>query len=561
MQVPVFKWKSEGPDLGARIGAINDVAKTVRALLTSMAAVAVGMAATMVAATDEAIFRDAAKVFPSLSVEIRLSTAFTLAPPIFAFLHLNALLQLHLLTRRLRAFVAVLDAEKSSPEDRESWFRQMHGLSFVQMLLPQAQGRVSTGLQGMATWISVVGVPVLLLLAVQVSFVRYQSWAITLIHMACLGADMALLLWFQFSLWPGYRKRLAALALPGVILVVGMMTQAVPPNRRHDERNVFDVGISKIPGFAWTRRTLSLPGLVAVNWDAKPDLLKSLAMDEAALREMQKKLLPLSLPRRSFVGINLEGAELFAIDLSEANLRDAQMNKVQMRGANLFDAQMQRASLPRAQIQGASLLGAEMQAANLGNAQMQGVNLSLAEMQGTNLGNAQMQGVDLSLARMQGARLFEIDMSGASGVILECKGMRSRFVKTTPLSRGALLALLTKAGVPQPAIDRSLRAFEVGDTPHCGDAPDQSLSLRSPPPSTETGREWRIVACKDSLVAEELWVSRKYLGSAHAILARPPEAGCTGLRDVSSRVRRHMDKVWAGLSPADKAAAERAVGP
>lgn len=224
------------PDLAHRVSAINDVAKTVRTLLTSMAAVAIAIAATMIAATDEAIFRDSAKVFPSLSVEIRLSTAFTLAPPIFVFLHLNALLQLHLLTRRLRAFLAALEEGQHDEQSREAWLRQMHGLSFMQMLLPDRQGGISRLLQATASWISVVGLPVLLLLAVQVSFVRYQSWAITTTQMACLGADMALLIWFQLSLWPDYWKRLITLATPGLLMVIGLMTLAVPPRvRTHNQ--------------------------------------------------------------------------------------------------------------------------------------------------------------------------------------------------------------------------------------------------------------------------------------------------------------------------------------
>lgn len=273
------KPQGEPPDLGQRVAAINDVAKTARTLLTSMAAIAVAMAATMIAATDEAIFRDSAKVFPSLSVEIRLSTAYTLAPVLFVFLHLNALLQLHLLTRRLCAFQDALTKQGCNADERQSWLRQLHGLSFAQMLLPDLQPGASRALQGLATWISVVVLPVALLLAVQISFVRYQSWAITIDHILCLGADMALLLWFQFSLWPKRWKWLSVLAAPGVLAVGWIsLTQALPPEgmplRGEGAYNLFDETISHVQGFAWTRRTLSLPGAVLVNMDAKPDLLK-----------------------------------------------------------------------------------------------------------------------------------------------------------------------------------------------------------------------------------------------------------------------------------------------
>ncbi|MBR9971085.1 pentapeptide repeat-containing protein, partial [Magnetospirillum sulfuroxidans] len=393
------------PDLAQRVSAINDVAKTVRTLLASMAAVAVAMAATMIAATDEAIFRDSAKVFPSLSVEIRLSTAFALAPPIFVFLHLNALLQLHLLTRRLRAFLALTEERPHTEQSRDAWQRQVHGLSFVQMLLPDRQGGISRLLQAVASWISVVGLPVLLLLAVQVGFVRYQSWAITIIHMACLGADMALLMWFQLSLWPDYWKRLTALGAPGLLAVVGIMTQAVPPEMGSDITNLFDAHISHIQGFAWTRRTLSLRGAMLINTDAKPDLLKPLSADDTTLHTTQIKMLRLSIPDRNFVGIDLTEAELFAIDMENSNLQYARLSGAQMRGSNLFTARMQGSQLSGAHMQGADLGEAEMEQADLSGAQLQGAELHDAQMQGADLSGAQMQGASLHGAYMQGADL------------------------------------------------------------------------------------------------------------------------------------------------------------
>lgn len=401
------------PDLAQRVSAINDVAKTARTLLTSMAAVAVAMAATMIAATDEAIFRDSAKVFPSLSVEIRLSTAFTLAPPVFVFLHLNALLQLHLLTRRLRACLTLLNEGRHDEYSRDAWLRQLHGLSFVQMLLPDRQGGIGRLLQAIASWLSVVALPVLLLLAVQVSFVRYQSWAITIIHMASLGADIALLIWFQLSLWPDFWKRLTALAAPGLLAVVGIMTQAVPPETLRDRWNLFDSFIGQTQGFAWTRRTLSLPGAVLINTDAKPDLLKPLSHDDDTLRRMQAKMLHLSVPNRSFVGIDLRNAELFGINMAGNNLREATLSMAQMQGANLRSAQMQGADLQSAQMQGANLASVQMQEAALQSAQMQGANLESAQMQGADLSSAQMQGANLSSAQMQGGKLWFAQMQGA----------------------------------------------------------------------------------------------------------------------------------------------------
>lgn len=580
------------PDLAQRVSAINDVAKTVRTLLTSMAAVAIAMAATMIAATDEAIFRDSAKVFPSLSVEIRLSTAFTLAPPIFVFLHLNALLQLHLMTRRLRAFLAALDDGRHDEHSREAWLRQLHGLSFVQMLLPDRQGSIGRLLQAIASWISVVGLPVLLLLAVQVSFVRYQSWAITIIHMVSLGADMALLMWFQLSLWPDYRKRLAALALPGVILLVGMMTQAVPPDRRYDDRNVFDAHVSDIQGFAWTRRTLSLPGAVLINTDAKPDLLKPLSPHDPTLRATQAKMLRLSVPNRNFVGIDLSEAELFGINLEGSNLQHANLWKAQMREANLRHAQMQWASFLEAQMQGVELGEAQMNGADLSYAQMQGANISDVQIHGANIKYAKMWGaklsfvkmvnVDLTGVQMQGANLFHVtlvsvnlsgaqmqgtrlalsDLSEANGRVKDCTALLSyEIFEDLPLTREEMAAQLAAAGMPDWIIALDMASHDRRPPLRCADAPDQPLWQRPHPNLSKFGEIRRRLACAEPMVTRTLWETEFYDFDpeyrVNAILARPPEADCPGLRAISADLRKEMDTFWANLSPDQKRQADR----
>lgn len=111
--------------------------------------------------------------------------------------------------------------------------------------------------------------------------------------------------------------------------------------------------------------------------------------------------------------IDLRGANLQAMDLSDLNFGKGQWQWAQMQGANLWRAQMQGTILTEAQMHGAELSSAQMQGAILVSAQMQGANLAVAQMHGAELSGAQMQGAILSSAQMQGAHLSYAQMQGA----------------------------------------------------------------------------------------------------------------------------------------------------
>src|SRR5512134_591278 len=56
-------------------------------------------------------------------------------------------------------------------------------------------------------WLIISALPVLVFLAVQISFLRYQSVAITTLHQVCLALDLAALSWFHMRLSLAGRKR------------------------------------------------------------------------------------------------------------------------------------------------------------------------------------------------------------------------------------------------------------------------------------------------------------------------------------------------------------------
>ena len=105
---------------------------------------------------------------------------------------------------------------------------------------------------------------------------------------------------------------------------------------------------------------------------------------------------------------DLRGANLCDADLSGADLRDADLSGTDLLRADLYDANLRGANLSEADLLGANLRGADLLGANL-----RGANLSEADLLGANLRGANLSEADLSEAALSGANLRGTDLSGA----------------------------------------------------------------------------------------------------------------------------------------------------
>ena len=100
------------------------------------------------------------------------------------------------------------------------------------------------------------------------------------------------------------------------------------------------------------------------------------------------------------VQVNLSYANLRDANLSYANLRDANLRDADLSGANLREANLRSAYLS-----GAHLIGANLREANLRNANLIGANLREANLRNANLRNAYLSGAHLIDADLYGANL------------------------------------------------------------------------------------------------------------------------------------------------------------
>lgn len=116
---------------------------------------------------------------------------------------------------------------------------------------------------------------------------------------------------------------------------------------------------------------------------------------------------------------NLRGADLFKAELSEANLSGAELSEAHLRLANLKRANLKGATLNKAGLCRANLCGANLNEANLMGAYLRQADLGGAGLFGANLFEADLSRTtlieaDLDRADLGRANLSQADLSGAT---------------------------------------------------------------------------------------------------------------------------------------------------
>ena len=112
-----------------------------------------------------------------------------------------------------------------------------------------------------------------------------------------------------------------------------------------------------------------------------------------------------NLSRADLSDANLRGANLRGADLSRADLSDANLSDANLRGADLS-----RADLSDANLRGANLRGANLSRADLSDANLRGANLSRADLSDANLSRANLSDANLSRADLSDANLRGADL-------------------------------------------------------------------------------------------------------------------------------------------------------
>jgi uncharacterized protein YjbI with pentapeptide repeats len=410
---------------------------------------------------------------PILQVSIPQTQFFQFAPVLVVLFHLGLVAQLALLARKTLEFDAAVRSLEPTDRRTHPLRLELHNFFFVQAIAGPHRSAVMSAFLHAMSWLTLVVLPVILLLFVQIKFLPYHDVTITWMHRVALGCDIFILIligvflmraeasFFQAFFRTTRQHPLSFIVTSAILIVVSFFSffVATIPGERldrmasgHAKADPFSFGFA-IP-FVHPRPDGTLFGLfhrnlVVTDTDLVVD--SSAQSGEASLnlrgRDLRYAKLDRSdLHQADLTGANLDGASLIGADLrnikmtcadlnafiltddrergrcstavganfARAKLSDARLAGVDFRNARFEEAQADGAEFAYADMTGANFAGAHVERADFtGGTRMQGANFLIAFLQGADLTGAQLQFADFSTAGMQGAVLSHASLEGA----------------------------------------------------------------------------------------------------------------------------------------------------
>lgn len=396
---------------------------------------------------------------PIMQVQIQQSLFFQFAPVILVLFHVGVVAQLVLLSRKTLEFDHAVRSLEMTDRRYHPLRLELHNFFFVQAVAgPHRSHVMSVFLHGMS-WLTLVVLPVVILLFIQLSYLPYHDIEVTWTHRICLVLDIAMLvligiflLRIEASFFSAFWRTtvsspIAFLVTTGVLLAVTFfsffvatvpgegldrVTQALTrADRRSDglrAGNGFALPFvrARADGTLWGRFHRNL---VVTDQDIVPK--RAYAADETSIslrgRDLRfAKLDRSGLRRADLTGADLEGASLVGVDLTEARMACADVSELIL-SEDRDKARCVKASfaiMTRALLTGARLGGIDLTGARLDEVSLDGADLSYAIATGANFSNAhleradmtggvQLQGANLLVAQLQGANLLGALMHGA----------------------------------------------------------------------------------------------------------------------------------------------------
>jgi uncharacterized protein YjbI with pentapeptide repeats len=386
---------------------------------------------------------------PLLQVDIGLTRFFLFAPILLVLFHLGVVVQLALLARKTLEFDTAMRMLEATDRRTHPLRLELHNFFFVQTLAGPQRSRIMSVFLHTMSWLTLVILPVLLLLTVQVAFLPYHDANISWVHRVILMADMVMLILlgvfllrpetsFPRAIGTTMRRHPVGLlitsAVLGLVTAFSFLVATVPgepldraaqalTSRGLDEgsrRSEREAGFV-IPFFGRSADG-SLFGLFERNLNVTDlDLVdKDVTSGERSLvlrgRDLRfARLDRTDLHQADLTGADLEGASLVGADLRGALLLCADGIALaatqDRRIAGCVNAR--RANLARAKLKDARMAGIDLTGARLDEADLEAADLKQAVLAGGSLHNALLQRAELTGVSAQGAKFTGALLQGA----------------------------------------------------------------------------------------------------------------------------------------------------
>jgi uncharacterized protein YjbI with pentapeptide repeats len=574
------------------LDALNVAAARSTALWLLFLVVMAYAGLTVASLTHRDMLLDAGLALPLLQVRIGLVHLFVAAPVVFALAHLMLVAHFAVLSRKTLEFDAALRLLESTDLRSHPLRLELDSFFFVQALAGPERSRVVSAFLNAIGWLTLLVLPVLLLVWMQVAILPLHHPGVTALQRTVVLTDVVLVLLAgvfvmraETTLF-GAVLRLAfnnpgSMAF-GLVVAVGaaflVLFAATIPGTRGGASllgvfprslNVADVNVVSDRGGAAAAGRLSLRGrdlrfarldrsdlrgadLTGANLDGAS--LAGADLREANLGCVDNALLQQPGGREragctrahgaDFTGASMAGASVAGADLRRARFDDASLEGTDLSHALASGATFERARMQRARLSGASLEGASLAAANLQGADLAGASLQMADLAGAalqaarvagaNLAGAVLRAADLAGADMRGARLYWTDLHGATLPAVDLTG--AAVWGTAPPERD-MTGLTDFAGVAikPPANDEVEQLKAVAATVETLPSGERTAGL--PELAREADNGWAASADAQS------WTD----------LLRPSEAGMAdGLRQ---RLAEHLARLACRARFADAAVA------
>ncbi|MEM7222383.1 MAG: pentapeptide repeat-containing protein [Pseudomonadota bacterium] len=380
-------------DIAKELKSGADSASTqVRNLYITFLLAGVYAAVVVGSTTDLQLFLVAPVRLPILDVGLPIVGFYALVPWLILLLHVNLMLQLLLLAQRLHRLDGALGLVED-PEARERLRLTLFGFPFNHMLIGSRHSRLLDWMFQLIVWFSLIILPLLMLLWVQIRFLPYHDLAITWLQRLAILLDLIMLwlIWPRLMTPPG-----EPIAWYGKLRPDRMARGIADKWRAHGGRQAgrwegqgtllattaiaagLSLAVATVPGEASERALAGLLGTVPVPASAgRPSapwltrtlfdnpgapFHRNLVLREQLLsaepaprdvvdrlygtggpevwREAMKRVVGLDLSRRDLRfadlrGVALINADLRGADLSGSDLRQARLYNVDLRPADV----------------------------------------------------------------------------------------------------------------------------------------------------------------------------------------------------------------------------------
>jgi uncharacterized protein YjbI with pentapeptide repeats len=384
------------------LGAVNSASDTVNTAWLIFLGVLSYLLITSAGVTHKDLLLNNEIPLPILQVKIDLSRFFFFAPIILVLFHAGLVSQLVMLARKTLEFDKAIRLLEASDARDHPLRLEADNFFFVQAIAGPDRSRVmSAFLHGMS-WLTIVLLPVLILLYMQVVFLPYHSETITFANRVALFADIAVLATIgtflarsEKSFFSAFGRTVAqhpwTTVITGLILIVVM---------------TFSLFVATIPGERLDRIT---------------DMIRGRGKDSANAARAETGYFGFAVPflkpkeDGSLFHLFYRNLVVTDLDLVEDGRLTAGESSLNLRGRDLRYARLDRTDLHQADFTGAELEGASFVQADLRN-----VIMSCADIDRLLLGDKRKdvkctdgRGANFTRARMTDAKLAGADFSGA----------------------------------------------------------------------------------------------------------------------------------------------------